>query len=136
IISASGMANAGRVQHHIANNIENKRNTILIVGYCDPQTLGGQLMNSAKQVNILGREYNVNAEIMVLRSMSAHGDYEDLCHFLSSQKPDLIKKLFLVHGEYNVQAEFMKNLLGKGFKHVHIPEMHEVCGLFSDEPIE
>ena len=136
IISASGMASAGRVRYHIANNIEDEKNTILIVGYCDPQTLGGQLMNNAKQVSILGREYNVNAEIVVLRSMSAHGDYDDLCRFLSCQNAELIKRIFLVHGEYSVQAEFMKRLLTKGFKDVHIPDMHEVCGFASTEPAE
>jgi metallo-beta-lactamase family protein len=136
IISASGMASAGRVRHHIANNIESEKNTILIVGYCDPQTLGGQLMNNAKQVNILGKEYSVNAEIVVLRSMSAHGDYDDLCQFLSSQNAALIKRIFLVHGEYSVQAEFMKRLLAKGYKDVHVPALHEVCGLASPEPAE
>jgi metallo-beta-lactamase family protein len=129
IIAASGMANAGRVPHHIANNIEHSKNTILIVGYCDPQTLGGELMRNAKQVNIFGKDYDVNAEVVVLRSMSAHGDYEDLLKFVSCQNPALIKKLFLVHGEYNVQSEFMKRLLAKGFTDVRIPSMHEECSL-------
>lgn len=132
IIAASGMANAGRVPHHIANNIEHSKNTILIVGYCDPQTLGGELMRNAKHVTIFGQEYQVNAEVVVLRSMSAHGDYDDLTKFLSCQNPALIKKLFLVHGEYNVQSEFMKRLSAKGFTDIHIPSMHEVCGLFSN----
>jgi len=132
IIAASGMANAGRVPHHIANNIEHSKNTILIVGYCDPQTLGGELMRNAKQVTIFGQEYNVNAEVVVMRSMSAHGDYDDLTKFLSCQNPALIKKLFLVHGEYNVQSEFMKRLSAKGFTDVHIPSMHEVYGLFGN----
>jgi len=132
IIAASGMANAGRVPHHIANNIEELKNTILILGYCDPQTLGGELMRNAKQVTIFGQEHNVNAEVVVMRSMSAHGDYDDLTKFLSCQNPALIKKLFLVHGEYNVQSEFMKRLSAKGFTDVHIPSMHEVCGLFGN----
>jgi metallo-beta-lactamase family protein len=131
IIAASGMANAGRVPHHIANNIEHSKNTILIVGYCDPQTLGGELMRNAKRVNIFGQDYQVNAEVVVLRSMSAHGDYNDLLKFLSCQNPALTKKLFLVHGEYNVQGEFMKRLSAKGFSDVHIPSMHEVFGLFN-----
>lgn len=136
IISASGMANAGRVRHHIANNIESQKNTILIVGYCHPQTLGGQLLNNAKQVNIFGREYKVGADIVVLRSMSAHGDYNDLCRFLDCQEIEFIKRLFLVHGEYDVQAEFMKRLIGKGFKDVHIPSMHEECLLAPSYPVE
>jgi len=131
IIAASGMANAGRVPHHIANNIEHAKNTILIVGYCDPQTLGGELMRNAKQVNIFGQQYNVNAEVVVVRSMSAHGDYDDLIKFLSCQNAALIKKLFLVHGEYTVQSEFMKRLTTKGFTDIHIPSIHEVCDLFN-----
>ena len=63
IISASGMADAGRIKHHIINNINDSRNTILIVGYCEPHSLGGQLMNGAKQVRIFGEEYDVNAEV-------------------------------------------------------------------------
>jgi len=87
-------------------------------------------MRNAKQVNIFGQQYNVNAEVVVLRSMSAHGDYDDLLKFLSCQNPALIKKLFLVHGEYNVQSEFMKRLTAKGFTDIHIPSMHEAFGLF------
>ena len=94
IISASGMADAGRIKHHIKNNIKDSRNTILIVGYCEPHSLGGQLMNGAKQVRIFGEEYNVNAEVGVMRSMSAHGDYNDLLHFLECQKAESGKKSF------------------------------------------
>ncbi len=76
IISASGMADAGRVKHHISNNIENARNTILLTGYCEPHSLGGRLMAGAKEVNIFGVEHQVNAEVGAIRSMSAHGDYQ------------------------------------------------------------
>ena len=106
IISASGMAEAGRVKHHISNNIENSRNTILMVGYCEPHSLGGKLMAGAKEVNIFGIEHEVNAEIGSIRSMSAHGDYNDLCQFLACQDPKKVKKLFIVHGEYEVQQAF------------------------------
>ncbi|MEP6467469.1 MAG: MBL fold metallo-hydrolase, partial [Parafilimonas sp.] len=108
IISASGMADAGRVKHHIKNNIENNKNTILIVGYCEPHSLGGFLMNGAKMVRIYGEEYDVHADVGVMRSMSAHGDYNDLLHFLKCQKADEVKKIFIVHGEFNVQQDFQK----------------------------
>ncbi len=129
IISASGMAEAGRVKHHISNNIENSRNTILIVGYCEPHSLGGKLMAGAKQVNIFGVEHEVNAEIASIRSMSAHGDYNDLSQFLSCQDPRQVKKLFIVHGEYQVQEAFKDKLLKKGFMDVEIPERHYEIGL-------
>lgn len=124
IISASGMADAGRVKHHIMNNINDERNTILLVGYCEPRSLGGRLMNGAKEVKIFGEMYPVIAEVGQMRSMSAHGDYDDLCQFLACQDPALVRSLFLVHGEYDVQQDFARRLNRKGFKEVIIPEMH------------
>src|SRR5215203_3549739 len=129
IISASGMADAGRVKHHISNNIENSRNTILITGYCEPRSLGGRLMAGAKLVGIFGVEHEVNAEVASIRSMSAHGDYEDLCQWLACQDPKQVKKLFLVHGDYNVQQDFKSRLGRKGFEDVEIPEIHYEIGL-------
>lgn len=129
IISASGMADAGRVKHHISNNIENSRNTVLMVGYAEPHSLGGRLMAGAKEVHIFGVLHEVNAEIGSIRSMSAHGDYEDLSQFLSSQDPRQVKKLFIVHGEYEVQQAFRDRLIKKGFTDVEIPELHYEIGL-------
>ena len=129
IISASGMADAGRVKHHISNNIESSRNTILLTGYCEPHSLGGKLMAGAKEVNIFGVLHEVNAEIGAIRSMSAHGDYDDLCQFLACQDPKQVKRLFIVHGEYKVQQDFKERLIRKGFLDVEIPEMHYEVGL-------
>lgn len=125
IISASGMADAGRVKHHIKNNISNAKNTILLVGYCEPHSLGGRLMNGAKEVKIYSELYDVVAKVGSIRSMSAHGDYEDLMQFLACQTPDLVKQVFVVHGEAEVQDHFAERLRKKGFKEVHAPEMHE-----------
>ena len=125
IISASGMADAGRVKHHIKNNISNAKNTILLVGYCEPHSLGGRLMNGAKEVKIYSEQYEVVAKVGSIRSMSAHGDYEDLMQFLACQNPDLVKQVFVVHGEAEVQDHFAEKLRKKGFKEVHAPEMHE-----------
>lgn len=129
ILSASGMAEAGRVKHHIAHNINDASNTILIVGYCEPQSLGGKLRNGAKEVGIYGTRYPVLASIGVINSMSAHGDYEDLCQWLACQDPRGIRKLFIVHGEYDVQVNFRERLIRKGFRDVEIPSMHQVIGL-------
>jgi metallo-beta-lactamase family protein len=124
VISASGMADGGRVVHHISNNIENSRNTILLVGYCEPRSLGGRLMAGAKEVHIFGVLHEVHAEIGSIRSMSAHGDYEDLLQFLSCQDPKQVKKVFIVHGEYDVQQAFRNRVIQKGFADVEIPELH------------
>lgn len=129
IISASGMADAGRVKHHISNNIESSRNTILFTGYCEPRSLGGKLMDGRKEVNIFGVLHEVHAEIASIRSMSAHGDYEDLSQFLACQDPRKVQRLFLVHGEYEVQQAFKLRLLKKGFLDVEIPELHAEIGL-------
>ncbi len=129
IISASGMADGGRVKHHISNNIENSRNTILLTGYCEPRSLGGRLLAGEKEVGIYGVKHEVNAEIGAIRSMSAHGDYEDLSQWLACQDARQVKKLFLVHGEYAVQQEFKQRLVKKGFFDVEIPEQHYEIGL-------
>jgi len=125
IISASGMAEAGRVKHHIRNNIGNQKNTILMVGYCEPSSLGGRLIAGQKVVDIFHDDYEVRAEVRSIKSMSAHGDYEDLLKFLSGQDPEKVKQLFLVHGEYEVQQNFATRLREHGFKHVAIPDYHQ-----------
>jgi len=129
IISASGMADAGRVKHHISNSIENSRNTILLVGYCEPHSLGGRLLAGAKEVHIFGILHEVHAEVGSIRSMSAHGDYEDLTQFLACQDPKQVKTVFIVHGEYEVQQAFQGRLQKKGFTDVRVPELHSEHGL-------
>ncbi len=129
IISASGMADAGRVKHHISNNIENSRNAIVLTGYCEPNSLGGRLMRHPQEVGIFGQMHEVNAAIGEMRSMSAHGDYDDLMQFLGCQDPAQVKKLFLVHGEFPVQQDFRNRLIRKGYLDVEIPERHSEIGL-------
>lgn len=129
IISASGMAEAGRVKHHISNNIENSRNSILMTGYCEPESLGARLKKHPTEVGIFGIPHEVHADIGEIKSMSAHGDYNDLCQWLACQDPKQVKKLFLVHGEYEVQQDFKKRLISKGFVDVEIPPLHWEIGL-------
>ncbi len=129
IISASGMADAGRVKHHISNNIENSHNTILLTGYCEPRSLGGRLLAGEKEVGIYGVKHEVNAEVGSIRSMSAHGDYEDMSQWLACQDMKQVKKIFLVHGEYDVQQDFKQRLIKKGYADIEIPEQHNEIGL-------
>ena len=129
IVSASGMAEAGRVKHHINNTVENSRNSILMTGYCEPNSLGARLLSGKKEVGIFGVTREVHAEVGIIRSMSAHGDYEDMSQYLACQDIDSVKKLFLVHGEFEVQEDFKQRLLRKGFRDVEIPEMHYELGL-------
>jgi metallo-beta-lactamase family protein len=129
IISASGMAEAGRVKHHIANSIENWRNTILIIGYCEPESLGARLKKRPQAVTIFGTPFQVKADIKTINSMSAHADYHDLSQYLSCQNPNDVKRVFVLHGEPEVQKEFKRRLMKKGFKDVEIPELHQVFGI-------
>ncbi len=129
IISASGMAEAGRVKHHIANNVEDNRNTICLTGYCEPTSLGGRLKNNPASVTIFGKSFMVEAEVMEIASLSAHGDYNDLCQWLSCQDATQVKQLFLVHGDYDAQVEFQGRLKTKGFKNVDTPELHNTYDL-------
>ena len=129
IISASGMAEAGRVKHHIANNIQDARTTILMVGYCEKASLGARLKQHPEEVRIFGQTYQVKAEIEEINSMSAHADYNDLCQYLSCQDPGEVKKVFVVHGEEASQEAFKARLHKKGFLDVVIPRPHEEIGL-------
>ena len=76
------------------------------------------------EVSIFGQEHEVNAEIGEMRSMSAHGDYDDLLQFLGCQDIRQVQTLFLVHGEYEVQQDFRERLIRKGYADVQIPERH------------
>lgn len=125
IISASGTADAGRVRHHINDCIGNKNNAILFVGYCGVKSLGGQLLNGIKEVELFADPCSVIAEIGQLKGMSAHGDADDLTRFISNQDTQKIKKIFLVHGEFETQKAFADRLQIKGFTNIEIPEQHQ-----------
>lgn len=125
IIAPSGMAEAGRIKHHIKNNIENPTTTILMVGYASPNSLGGALKRGDKEVTIFGERYPVNARVEIMDSFSAHGDYREMLQFLSCQDPAQIKTTFLVHGDYEKQLIWQEKLQTAGFKHVEIPDMQE-----------
>jgi len=124
IISASGMAEAGRVKHHIKNNIEESKNTILLVGYSEAGSLAGRLKAGVEMVSIFGEKFFVKAKIESVQSMSAHGDQNDLLQFISNQDPNRVKKVFLVHGDPDTQVIFKNKLMEKGYK-VEIPERHQ-----------
>ncbi len=121
IISASGMMEAGRIKHHLANNISNPRNTVLAVGYCSPATLGARILGGAKEVSIHGNIYKVNADIRKIESFSGHGDYREMIGFLGCQEKRSIEKTFLVHGEYETQKKYADELLKEGFMNIEIP---------------
>ena len=121
IISASGMMEAGRIKHHLANNISDPINTILVVGYCSPSTLGARIVRGDTEVSIHGTVYKVNAEIKKIDSFSGHGDYMEMIKFLDCQDKSTIEKTFLVHGEYETQKKYAMELQRAGFNNIEIP---------------
>lgn len=125
IISASGMADAGRVKHHIYNNIENPKNTLLFVGYAEPRSLAGRLKENNSEVKIFGENKKVLCNIEILDSYSAHGDYEEMLKYLSCQDGSLIEKVFLVHGSFESQQFFKERMKEKGFNNIYIPSRLE-----------
>jgi metallo-beta-lactamase family protein len=129
IISASGMMDAGRVKHHLKHTLPYQKNTLLIVGYCPPNSLGGRLLNGSKMVKIFGNDIPVNAEMEVISSYSAHADYEELLKFLSCQNKEKVKTIFLVHGEDDSKTGFKKTLMANGFPQVIIPRKAESFNL-------
>jgi len=121
IISSSGMAETGRILHHLANNISNSNNIVLIVGFCAEHTLGRKLIDGEKSVNIFGEPFDVKAEVIVLNSFSAHADSEELLAYTNNLDKNLMNKIFLVHGEPVQQNAFKQRLASIGFSNVIIP---------------
>ena len=126
IISASGMMEAGRIKHHLANNIENPKTTILCVGYCSPNTLGAKIMRGDPVVSIFGEDHQVRAHLERIDAYSGHADYQELIRYLSCQKGNRrLKKIFIVHGEEGVRQAYAKHLAEAGFKKTQVPRFRE-----------
>jgi metallo-beta-lactamase family protein len=111
IISASGMAEAGRIRHHIKNNVQDDRNTILIVGWCAPHTLGSHLASGDKEVNIFGEPYKVRATIETIDAFSGHADKSELRAWAEKVTGPL-RGIFVIHGEEEAALPFADTLRG------------------------
>jgi metallo-beta-lactamase family protein len=109
VISASGMCEQGRILHHLRNNIEDPRNTVLITGYQAANTLGRKLVEKWQEVRIFGEPMRVRAEISSLDELSAHADQSELLKWIGPLAPGL-RKVFLVHGEPQQSQVFAKLL--------------------------
>ena len=122
IISADGMCEAGRVLYHLANEISNPKNTVMIVGYMAENTLGRRIFEGQKEVKILGDMYKVNATIERCNAFSAHADYNEMIEWLGEIDTSRLKKIFLIHGEKEQQEAFKEHLAQAGFPNVEIVE--------------
>jgi metallo-beta-lactamase family protein len=123
IISASGMAEAGRILHHLKNNIEDPRSTVLITGFQAPETLGRRIVDGAKRVKIFGEDYDVRAKVAALNGLSGHADRSELIAWAGhlKRKP---RRTFLVHGELEPAQSLAEGLRAQlGFAQVDVPEL-------------
>lgn len=124
IISASGMAEAGRILHHLRNNIENPRNTILIVSWQAPHTLGRRLAEREQVVKIFGENYERRAEVATIGGLSAHAGQTLLTEYAQASEHTL-KKIFLVHGEQASAEALQGKLDALGITETYYPDLHE-----------
>jgi len=123
IISASGMAETGRILHHLRNNVENPKNTVCIVSWQAPYTLGRRLADREKQIKIFGEPYTVNAEIATIGGLSGHAGQDLLIKYAVNVRKT-VKKVFLVHGEEKQAMMLTEKLEEKNMQEVYYPELH------------
>jgi metallo-beta-lactamase family protein len=128
IIAASGMAETGRILHHLKNNIEDPRNTILIVSWQAPDTLGRRLADGDKQVRIFGEPYDVKAEVTSIGGLSAHAGQDFLIQYATRLKGQA-RKVFLVHGEQGPAQALTEKLGEQGMGEVYYPALHSSAEL-------
>jgi metallo-beta-lactamase family protein len=124
IISASGMAENGRILHHLRNNIEDPRNIILFVSFQAPNTLGQKIVDGFPFVKILGDEFKIRAEVRQIHSFSGHADRNDLLAWVKPQAKNL-RGIFLVHGEPVPMMALKQGLEDLGARSVTMPERGE-----------
>ena len=123
IISASGMAETGRILHHLRNNVEDSKNTVCIVSWQAPHTLGRRLADREKRIKIFGEPFSVNSEIATIGGLSAHAGQDLLVDYAANVKKT-VKKIFLVHGEEKPAMTLTEKLKEKGMHEVYYPELH------------
>jgi len=134
IISASGMCEAGRIRHHLKNNIPDPNNKVLIVGFMAKNTLGRKLVDKENPVNIYGKSYPLNADVQIFNAFSGHADQKGLLNFAhNSGKPTSV---FCVHGE-ETQMGIFKDKLGQldnlQNSEIYMPSPGEIFALTKDK---
>lgn len=129
IISASGMAEAGRIRHHLRNNIGDPKNLILFIGYCAEHTLGAQILARKSPVNIFGEPNVVRARVASIDSYSGHADKNELRRYVENLSGD-IKEMFVVHGEESQALAFATTLADlKPRAKVLVPEYKQAVSI-------
>ena len=129
IISASGMAEAGRILHHLRNNVESPKNTIMVVGYMAEHTLGRRLVEKRPEVKIFGQPHPLRAEVEIMNYFSAHADEPGLLNFVEQHDRERLQTLFLVHGDPERQEALQRALGEAGYDDIHMPARGETVTL-------
>jgi metallo-beta-lactamase family protein len=120
IISADGMCEAGRIQHHLIHNIQDTNTTIMTVGYMAENTLGRRIRNREKEVKIHGEWFKLKAHVEEINAFSAHADYHEMLEWLRELDTSRLKGIFLVHGEKKSQVFLQNYLKENGFQNVEV----------------
>jgi metallo-beta-lactamase family protein len=127
IISASGMCEAGRILHHLKNNVGKPNTTVLFVSFQAESTLGRKLLDGQDPVPIFGEEYPVRAQIKKAEGYSAHADRAELLAWAArTQAQGHLKQVFLVHGEEEGMLALAEGLRGQGVPQVDMPQRGQV----------
>jgi len=129
VIAASGMCEAGRVVHHLANSVTDPKNMVIIVGYQAENTLGKKIVMKEPEVNIFGEPHALRAEVVVLNSFSGHADRNDLLGYVRRFDASHLRDIYLVHGDLDQAESLQTGLTESGFRRVHIPERGDTAPL-------
>ncbi|MDP3143384.1 MAG: MBL fold metallo-hydrolase [Candidatus Omnitrophota bacterium] len=125
IIAGSGMCESGRILHHLKNNIEDEKNTVLVVGYMAENTLGKRIVERTPIVKIFGEEYKLNAEVVVINAFSGHADKNDLIDYVKhANGTGRLKNVFVVHGDLDQSEALRQSLNDLGYP-AYLPQIDE-----------
>jgi metallo-beta-lactamase family protein len=128
IISASGMCESGRILHHLKNNIEDPRTTILVVGFMAMNTLGRRIVQGKEKVKIFGETYRLNAKVEIFDEFSAHADRDALLGFVNNTR-DSLRGVFVVHGEEEQSEALAEGIRDLGVQNVLVPDLGQEVDL-------
>jgi metallo-beta-lactamase family protein len=122
IISASGMAETGRILHHLANNIADPKNTVMVVSFMAEHTLGRRIVERAPEIKIFGQMVPLKAQVVTLNGFSAHAGRDELLEYFGRLDPRRLQKVFVVHGELPQSEALLEGINQTGMKNALIPE--------------
>ena len=130
IIASSGMVEAGRILHHLLHGVGNPRNTVLMVGYCAPHTLGRRLIEKQPVVRILGQEYRRRARVEQIDGLSTHADRDELLEYMRGMSSPP-RTVYIVHGDEPQSLAYASHLRREGFRDIRVPREGEIYDLLT-----